>query len=157
MSKPTLSHRDGGWSLCASCGQLRTWSGPVDPGCDCPDEGAMVVTYEEGDFTIGVDPSFGKDYTATSILDYHTLDAPTAADLLRAARRAEESGAVLVIDGQRMEAMTLAALRAEEAASGYRAADAIRDPAASLVPTPAIDEARPMNRAQRRAKMRRGR
>lgn len=117
----------------------------------------MVVTYEEGDFTIGVDPSFGKDYTATSILDYHTLDAPTAADLLRAARRAEESGAVLVIDGQRMEAMTLAALRAEEAASGYRAADAIRDPAASLVPTPAIDEARPMNRAQRRAKMRRGR
>lgn len=116
----------------------------------------MVVAYEEGDFTIGVDPSFGKDYTATSVLDYHTLDTPTAADLLRAARRAEESGAVLVIDGQRMEAMTLAALRAEEAASGYRAADAIRDLAASLVPTPVIEEARPMNRAQRRAKMRRG-
>jgi len=85
-----------------------------------------------------------------AILDYHTLDTPTAADLLRAARWAEEIGAMLVIDGQRLEAMTLAALRSEDAACGYRAADAIRDLAASLVPTP--EEARPMNRAQRRAR-----
>lgn len=88
-----------------------------------------------------------------AILDYHTLGTPTASDLLRAARRADESGAVLVIDGQRMEAMTLAALRAEDAASGYRGEDAIRDLLASV---PKIEEARPMNRAQRRAKMRRG-
>lgn len=154
---PVLTHRDGGWAFCGSCGRQRTWSGPVDPGCDCPGDGlAMVVAYEEGDFTIGVDPSVDEDYTATRILDLHTLDTPTAADLLRAARRADQLGAVLVIDGQRAEAMTLAALRAENAASGYRGADAIRDMLAA-VPAPIIEEARPMNRKQRRLAARRKR
>lgn len=76
MSKPTLSRRDGGWALCGSCLRERTWAGDVDPGCDCPGKGAMVVTYEEGDFTI------------TGPAPDRTLAAPLAQPMDRAQRRA---------------------------------------------------------------------
>ena len=131
----------------------REWLGPELLGPD----GALFVHQPEQEplrYSLGIEPSAGGDYTAMSVLDYHTLPTPHPADLLRAARRAEEIGAVVVIDGRRAEAMTLAALRAEDAASGYRAGDAIRDIMASV---PVIEEARPMNRKQRRDAARRGR
>lgn len=145
-----MSRRDGGWAFCGCCGKQRTWTGDTDPGCDCPGEEQVVVRYEQGDFSIGA----YRDAAGEPVSPYVVLDfaGPEEISMALASLRVATPKPVVVV-GSRAEAMTLAALRAEDAASGYRGEDAIRDLLASV---PKIEEARPMNRAQKRAKMRRG-